>query len=59
MKSSAQDFGASELAALAAALESRARTDWPPSAPEDVERLADAFAAARRDLESWLADGAG
>ena len=55
MKSSAQDFGAGELATLAATLESRARTDWPPSAPGDVERLAAAFAAARLDLEAWLA----
>ena len=58
MKSSAQDFGAGELAALAATLESRARGGWPATAPEDVETLSAAFAAARGDLERWLADEA-
>lgn len=59
MKSSAQDFGAGGLAALAATLESRARADWPVTAPEDVEALAGAFAAAKGDLERWLAGEAG
>jgi len=59
MKSSAQDFGAGELAGLAARLESRTRDAWPSSAPADVEALATAFAAARTELRHWLADGAG
>lgn len=56
LKSSAQDFGADELAVQAATLESRSAAEWPADAGGDVDRLAEAFAASRASLQRWLAE---
>lgn len=59
LKSSAQDFGASELARRAAALEWRATNGWPDEAADEVAGVRSAFASARDGLASWLAENAG
>jgi HPt (histidine-containing phosphotransfer) domain-containing protein len=54
LKSSAQDFGAADVASQAATLEARAASTWPESAADDVAALGGAFALARTDLIDWL-----
>ncbi len=54
MKSSAQDFGAADLASQAATLEARAASNWPESAAADVASLKGAFDLAKADLTEWL-----
>jgi len=54
LKSSAQDFGATQLAELSARLEARAVNTWPDRAAADVDAIGECFDDARRDLGIWL-----
>lgn len=54
LKSSAQDFGAGEVASQAAGLEARAAAAWPETAASDVSELSAAFSEAQTELSAWL-----
>lgn len=54
LKSSAQDFGASELSSACASLEAHCKTGWPEGAMEQVSMIAERFEDARVDLQSYL-----
>jgi HPt (histidine-containing phosphotransfer) domain-containing protein len=56
LKSSARDFGANQLSALCAAMETSCRDGLPSGAATEVELIAGECDTANRDLSSRLAD---
>ena len=54
MKASAQDFGASRLTTISAALESRCRSGMPVDADEQVGEIDAAYEAVREALREYL-----
>ncbi|MBX2835835.1 MAG: Hpt domain-containing protein [Gammaproteobacteria bacterium] len=54
LKSSAQDFGATELSALSASLESACRSSWPDDSNLQVERIQSELVLAQQELQSYL-----
>jgi len=54
LKSSAQDFGASQLSTLSATLESASKNELPENADGQVSAIKDQFAAAKLELQAYL-----
>ncbi len=57
LKSSSQDFGASELSELSATLESHCRQQWPANASEQVELIKHSFSKVESELELVISHG--
>lgn len=56
LKSSAQDFGATQLSELNASLESSCRSAWPDSANRMVAQIAECFALVDEALHAYLSE---
>jgi len=56
MKSSAQDFGATTLSQLNAALEAQCKNGWPETAESQTEEIAQQFSAVHLELQQYLID---